>query len=60
MNRVIAYNIVLAHIPGKANAAADFFLSRIQTDPNGSLELQLVDSIPMKQIEIDMKASKNT
>ena len=55
MDRVIAYNIVLAHIPGKANAAADF-LSRMQTDPNESLELQLVYSIPMKQIEIDMKA----
>ena len=28
----------------------------MQTDPNDGLELQLVDSIPMKQIEIDMKA----
>ena len=55
MDRIIAYNIVLAHFPGKANAAADF-LSRRQTDPNESLELHLVDSIPMKQIEIDMKA----
>ena len=55
MDRVIAYNIVLAHIPGKANVAADF-LSRMQTDPNESLELQLVDSIQVKQIEIDMKA----
>ena len=55
MDRVIAYNIVLAHIPGKANAAADF-LSRMQTDPNESLELCLLDSIPMKQIEIHMKA----
>ena len=55
MDRVIAYNKVLAHIPGKANAAADF-LSRMQTDPNGSLKLQLADSIPMKQIEIEMKA----
>ena len=55
MDRVIAYNIVLAHIPGKANAAEDF-LSRMQTDPNERLELHLVDSIPMKQIEIDMKA----
>ena len=24
MDRVLAYNIVLAHIPGRANAAADF------------------------------------
>ena len=28
----------------------------METDPNGSLEFQLVDSIPMKQIETDMKA----
>ena len=55
MDRVIAYNVVLAHIPGNANAAADF-LSRMQTDSNESLELQLVDSIPMKQIEVDLKA----
>ena len=55
MDRVIAYNIVLAHIPGRANAAADF-LSRMQTDPTQSLELQLLDSIPLKHIEIDMKA----
>ena len=37
MVRVIAYIIVLAHIPGRANAAADF-LSRMQTDPCQSLE----------------------
>ena len=55
MDRVIAYNIVLAHIPGRANAAADS-LSRMQTDPTQSLELQLHDSIPMKEIEINMKA----
>ena len=55
MDRVSAYNIVLAHIPGRANAAADF-LSRMQTDPTQSLELQLHESIPMKEIEIDMKA----
>ena len=52
---VIAYNVVLAHIPGRANAAADFLL-RMQTDPIQSLELQLLDSIPMKQDDIDMKA----
>ena len=55
MDRVIAYNIVLAHIPGRANAAADF-LSRMHTDPTQSLELQLHESIPLKEIEIDMKA----
>ena len=38
MDRVIAYNIVLAHIPGRAKAAAAF-VSRMQTDPTQSLEL---------------------
>ena len=37
------------------NATADF-LSRMQTDPKENLELQLIDLIPTKQIEIDMKA----
>ena len=55
MDRVLAYNIILAHIPGRAKAAGDF-LSRMQTDPTQSLELQLHESIPMKEIEIDMKA----
>ena len=54
MDRLSAYNFVLAHIPGSANAAADF-LSRMQTDPTQSLELQLLDSTPVKQIYIDMK-----
>ena len=55
MDRVIAYNFFLAHIPGRANGAADV-LSRMQTDPRKSLELQLLDSTPVKQIDIDMKA----
>ena len=55
MDRVIAYNNVLPHIPGRAKAAADF-LSNMQTDPSQTLELQLLDSIPMKQVAIDMKA----
>ena len=54
MDRVIAYNIVLAHIHGRANAAADF-LSKMQTDPTRSLELQLHESIPMKEIEMKAK-----
>ena len=55
MDRVTAYNIVLAHIPGRAKAAADF-LSRMQIDPTQSLELQLHESIPWKDSETDMKA----
>ena len=54
IDRVIAYTIVLAHIPRKVKAAA-YFLSRMQTGPNESLKLQLVGSIPIKQMEIDLK-----
>ena len=46
MDRIIGYNVVLAHIPGKANAAADSS-SRMQTDPN---ESQLVISNPRTSI----------
>ena len=49
----IGYNILLAHIPGKANAAVDFS-SRMQTDPRQSLKLKHVEKMPMKQIEIGM------
>ena len=45
VDRVTAYNIVVAHIPGKANAAADF-LSRLQSNPNETIELKLTDGIP--------------
>ena len=55
MDRVIACNIVLAHILCRANAAADF-QPRMQTDASQSLELQLHESFPMKEIEIDLKA----
>ena len=52
---MIAYNIVLELTPGREIAATDF-LSEMETDPCQSLKLQLLDSTPMKQIEIVMKA----
>ena len=55
LDRVLAFNIVIAHIPGKANHAADF-LSRMQTDPNASLSLRLTDKIPVREIHIDSTA----
>ena len=36
LDRVLFFNILLAHISGEANSAADF-LSRMQTDPNLTL-----------------------
>ena len=55
VDRVTAFNIVVAHIPGKANATADF-LSRLQSDPNEIIELTLTDRIPIREIEIDVRA----
>ena len=55
LDRVLSFNILLAHIPGKANSAADF-LSRMQTDPTLTLSLKLTDRIPIKEIEIETEA----
>ena len=55
LDRVLSFNILLAHIPGKANAAADF-LSRMQTDPSLSLQIKLTDRVPVKEIEIETAA----
>ena len=50
----MSFNI-LAHIPGKANSAADF-LSRMQTDPNLTLQIKLTDHVPLREIEIETEA----
>ena len=55
LDRIIAYDIVIAHISGRAVAASDF-LSTMQTDPTQSLELKLHKYIPMEEIDMDMKA----
>ena len=55
LDRVLAFNLLLAHIPGRANAAADF-LSRTQTDPSAVLELKLSDRIPIKEMDVTLKA----
>ena len=55
LDRVMAFNIIIAHIPGKENYAADF-LSRMQTNPSASLSLKLTDKIPIREIQIDTTA----
>ena len=52
----MSFNILLAHIPGKANSAADF-LSRMQTDPNLTLQIKLTDHVPVGEIEIETEAT---
>ena len=55
LDRVLSYNLVIAHIPGRANYAADF-LSRSQTDPSQTMKLKLTDRMPIREIEIESTA----
>ena len=54
-DRVLSFNILLAHIPGKANSAADF-LSRMQTDPHLTLQIKLTNHVPIRENEIEGEA----
>ena len=55
LDRVLSFTSLLAHIPGKANSAADF-LSRMQTDPTLTLSLKINDRVPIQEIEIETEA----
>ena len=55
LDRVLSSIILLAHIPGKANSAADF-LSRMHTDPNLTLQIKLTDHVPVREVEIETQA----
>ena len=57
MERVLSFSILLAHIPGKANSAADSF-SRMQTDPNVTLQLIISDHVPFRETEIETEAKE--
>ena len=55
LDRVLSFNIVVGHITGAANAAADF-LSRMNNDPNETITLKITDRIPVKELEVSMTA----
>ena len=55
LDRVLSFNIIIAHIPCKANYAADF-LSRVQTDKGASLSLKLTDKVPVREIYVESEA----
>ena len=50
-----SFNVLLEHIPGKANSAADFLL-RLQTDSKSTLQIKLTDHVPIREIEIETEA----
>ena len=53
VDHVLNFNIVLGHIPGKANAAADY-LSRIHVHPHTKLELHFNSQKPVKNVTLQM------
>ena len=55
LDRVLSFKILLAHIPRKANSAADF-LSRMQTVPKLTLQIKLTDHVPIRDIETETEA----
>ena len=55
LDRVLSFNLVIAHIPGKANYAADF-LSRVEADRTSTVSLKLNEKIPVRDFEINTEA----
>ena len=55
MDQVLNFSFIIGHIPGKANAAADF-LSRVNVDPHAKLSLKFSTRMPVKHVEIDFSA----
>ena len=53
VDHVLNFNFVLGHIPGKANAAADY-LSRINIQPHTKLELRFNSKIPVADVHLHM------
>ena len=54
---VLQFNFTIAHIPGKMNTAADFFLSRLELDPNEKIILKIREDIPTKSIEVNIEST---
>ena len=50
---VLSFHFMLDHIPGKANAAADY-LSRIHVNPGTKFELKIDTKVPITNIDIQV------
>ena len=53
---VLKYNLVIAHVAGAMNIAADF-LSRTEINPTEKLEMNLRNDIQTKAIEVNIQSS---
>ena len=57
LDRVMSFPMIIGHIPGNANAAADF-LSRMHLDPAQKIEMRLKEPLPMQHIELNITAQQ--
>ena len=55
LDHVLSFDIILGHIHGKANLAADY-LSRIHKNPKEKLTLRINSKIPISEVQIDTTA----
>ena len=53
---VLQYNVVIAHVAGSMNTAADF-LSRTEVNPVEKLEMTIRNDIHTKAIEVNIQSS---
>ena len=55
---ILSFNFVVGRIPGKANAAADYF-SRINLNPAKKMRLKIENQITVSKIIISCKKNTN-
>ena len=53
----IQFNLIIAHIPGKNNTAADY-LSRMEMDPTEKLVLKLHEDVETEPIEVHVQSAE--
>ena len=53
----MSFDLILGHIPGKANLAADY-LSRMYVNPDTKFTLQLKDRLLIHDVEIDISSKQ--
>ena len=54
---ILSFNFVIGHIPGKANATADY-LSRFNLNPAIKMKLKLENQIPVKKINFSFQKNR--
>ena len=54
VDRILQFNFVLAHIPGKGNPVADY-LSRMHHNPHLHLDLTVKGKIPVYDIQVELE-----